>query len=77
MTWNTKSAASLAFRNSYKMWVDMIAKNKLIEQGYKESVIKDMDEYKNAWDDFKKYLIDNKIFQMVELKWEPTNENNE
>lgn len=27
-----------------------------------------LDEYKNAWNDFKKYLIDNEIFQMVELK---------
>lgn len=69
MLWNTKSAASLAFRNALEWRVKGSVRAKLLAKGYTEHEVYSSEEYRNAWNNFKKYLEDKGIIQIIEVEW--------
>lgn len=69
MLWNTKSAASLAFRHALEWRVMSSVKAKLLSKGYTEHDIYSNEEYRNAWNNFKKYLEDKRLIQIIEIEW--------
>lgn len=69
MLWNTKSAASLAFRHALEWRVKDSVRAKLLAKGYTKHEIYSNEEYKNAWNNFKKYLEDNNMIQIIEMEW--------
>lgn len=69
MLWNTKSAASLAFRNALEWRVKGSVKAKLLAKGYTMHEVYSSEEYMNAWDNFKRYLEDNNMILIVEMVW--------
>lgn len=69
MLWNTKSAASLAFRNALEWRVKGSVRAKLLSKGYTVDDIYSNEEYRNAWNNFKKYLEDNNMIQIVKMEW--------
>lgn len=69
IVWKEKSHAKAAFKNAVNFLVNRKVYQKLAHQGLSIDDIYRNPEYKNAWNNFKRYLDDNNIIQIVEMEY--------
>lgn len=66
--WNRKNYAMCAFRNAIESKIENVVRIKLLLSGVKAYDVYKYGEYKNAYNDFLKYLKDNNLIELKEVK---------
>lgn len=67
--WKKRNHATSAFRMALEFRVRNNVFSKLHNQGLSTTEIYRNEEYKNAWNNFWKYLVDNSLIQIIEIEW--------
>ena len=66
--WKKRQHAASAFNNEMAGSIRVATRVKLASMGYNSSYdIVTHPEYKNAWTDFKKYIVENGIYKEIKL----------
>ena len=69
IAWRKKGYARMAFKQAIEPLLRAAVRKKLLGQGMNSLQIYGESEYLRAFDNYMRYLENNNLFQIIELKW--------